>query len=192
MPDMSTPADELDLITLLREDRVINGYSVFKPGFQVLAVHRFGVRERTYSPAVRRFTTPLYKALHILVRNLYGIEIERTVKIGRRVVIGHQSGIVVHPFARIGDDVILRQNNTLGGVSLVQEDWAGEGPILEDGVTLGAGAVILGKVTIGAGARIGPNAVVSKNIPAGAVVMAPPPRVIRPSTRDADTPENEM
>ncbi len=81
-------------------------------------------------------------------RNVYGVEIPYTVEIGRRVVFEHQGGIVIHGKTRIGDDCIIRQSCTLGIRSVDQPEAA---PILEAGVELGAGAVVLGAVRIGAG-----------------------------------------
>ncbi len=185
MYDDCTPPEELGLVELLREDRVRNGRSILKPGFQALATHRFGVYEQKLPRVARLLTSPIYKTLHNFVRNFYGIEIERTVRIGRRLLIGHQSGIVVHPFATIGNNVLLRQNTTLGGVSADHERWLTEGPVLEDGVSVGAGAMIMGRITVGQGARIGPNVVVTRNVPANAVVVATPPRVIRPRAASA-------
>ena len=51
-------------------------------------------------------------------RNGYGIELPHTAVIGRRLVIEHQHGIVVHGAVRMGDDCILRQGVTLGNKSL--------------------------------------------------------------------------
>jgi serine O-acetyltransferase len=110
------------------------------------------------------------------IRNHYGIELPRTTIIGRRLRIGHQAGIVIHPRAEIGDDCLIRQNVTIGAAS-DERTW--EAPKLENGVQIGCGAAILGQITIGEGARVGPNAVVMTNIPAGATVCAPPSRIIQ-------------
>ena len=56
------------------------------------------------------------------------------------------------------------------------------------GVEVGCGAAILGQVTIGDGARIGPNAVVMTNVPAGATVFAPSPRIIYPRGAEFSAP----
>ena len=56
---------------------------------------------------------------------------------------------------------------TLGGKDMEIENM----PRICDGVYLGAGAKVLGKLTVGAGATIGANAVVTKDVPAGAVVI---------------------
>ncbi len=117
----------------------------------------------------------LYIALYRYIRNHYGIEVYYSTKIGRRVVFGHQNGIVIHPFAEIGDDCLIRQNVTIGAA---KQGPGREAPKLGAGVRVGCGAVIVGDVTIGEGAIIGPNAVVMTDVPAGATVFAENPRIM--------------
>jgi serine O-acetyltransferase len=110
-----------------------------------------------------------------IARGLTGIEIHPGATIGRRFFIDHGMGVVIGETAEIGDDVTLYHGVTLGGTS-----WK-EGkrhPTLENGVVVGAGAKILGPITIGAGAKIGSNAVVVKNVPAGATAAGIPARIL--------------
>jgi len=111
------------------------------------------------------------------VRNHYGIELPATTKVGRRLLLGHQSGIVIHPHAEIGDDCMIRQNVTIGAAT--PDRVLQEAPTLGNGVQVGVGAVIVGRVTIGDGVRIGPTAVVLTNVAAGASVFVVPPRIIQ-------------
>jgi serine O-acetyltransferase len=117
----------------------------------------------------------LYRILFRHCRNVYGIEIPYSARLGRRVKVEHQGGIVVHGASIIDDGCILRQNCTLGIRSM---DALQDAPELGKGVSVGAGAVILGRVTIGAGAAIGANAVVLHDVPAGALAVGIPARVI--------------
>jgi serine O-acetyltransferase len=103
-------------------------------------------------------------------RFLTGIEIHPAAKIGRRLFIDHGMGVVIGETAEIGDDVTLYQQVTLGGTKL---NRGKRHPTLGDGVIVGAGAKILGGFTVGQGARIGPNALVLREVPPGARVLAP-------------------
>jgi len=100
-----------------------------------------------------------------------GVEIHPGAVIGRRFFIDHGMGVVIGETAEIGDDVMIYHDVTLGGRSLARVK---RHPTLEDGVVVGAGARILGPVTIGAGAQVGANAVVVRDVPAGAVVVGVP------------------
>jgi serine O-acetyltransferase len=91
------------------------------------------------------------------------------------LIIGHQGGVVIHFNSRIGDDCVILQNVTLGAAS---DATFMRGPVLGNRVKVGCGAVIIGGITIGDDVHIGPNTVVTTNIPAGSIVVAPPPRVI--------------
>jgi serine O-acetyltransferase len=117
----------------------------------------------------------LYQTLFRGVRNFYGIELPYSARIGRRVVIEHQHGVVVHGNSVIGDDCILRQGVTLGSRTM---DRPSDAPHLGDRVSVGAGAKLLGAISIGDGAQIGANAVVRIDVPAGAVAVGIPARLV--------------
>jgi serine acetyltransferase len=106
--------------------------------------------------------------------SLFGCSIDVPIRtsIGSGIRIHHGMGLVIHADAVIGELVTLRQGVTVGAVS-------GSGaPILEKGVDVGAGAMILGAITIGAGARIGAGAVVMRDVPSGRVVVGNPGREV--------------
>jgi serine O-acetyltransferase len=84
-------------------------------------------------------------------------------------------GVVIGETSEIGEDCTLYHGVTLGGTSWQKGK---RHPTLENGVVVGAGAKILGPITIGAGARVGSNAVVVKDIPAGASVVGVPGHVV--------------
>ncbi|WP_052153114.1 serine acetyltransferase [Devosia sp. LC5] len=163
---------------LVREDLEVNQRDWGRPGTRAAVVYRFGVWARSREHGLTRF---IFSALHSLVnryiRNVYGIEISPTAKIGRRLHIGHQGGIVIHRHATIGDDLLIRQGVTLGIGGIDRREFGPEfAPVLGDRVDLGVGAVVMGKVRIGNDVKIGPNAVVVTDVPDSTTVMAPPSR----------------
>lgn len=117
-----------------------------------------------------------------VARGLTGIEIHPGAVIGRRVFIDHGFGVVIGETAEIGDDCTIYQGVTLGGTSL--HKGAKRHPTLERGVIVSAGAKVLGGFTIGEGAKIGSNAVVIKEVPAGATAVGIPARIIRKETHN--------
>ncbi len=117
----------------------------------------------------------LARFLSHMARWFTGIEIHPGATIGRRFFIDHGMGVVIGETAEIGDDVTLYHGVTLGGTS-----WK-EGkrhPTLGNGVVVGAGAKVLGPIHIGDGAKIGSNAVVVKDVPAGATAAGIPARIL--------------
>jgi serine O-acetyltransferase len=108
-------------------------------------------------------------------RFLTGVEIHPGATLGRRVFIDHGMGVVIGETAEIGDDCTLYHGVTLGGTS-----WnkGKRHPTLGRGVVVGAGAKILGPILIGAEAKIGSNAVVVREVPAGATAVGIPARVV--------------
>jgi serine O-acetyltransferase len=120
----------------------------------------------------------------MLARLLTGIEIHPGAKIGRRVFLDHGLGIVIGETTEIGDDCTIYQGVTLGGTSLYK--GVKRHPTLGKGVVISAGAKVLGGFTVGDGARVGSNAVVLKEIPAGATAVGVPARILHPDLPSSD------
>lgn len=113
-------------------------------------------------------------------RFLTGIEIHPGASIGRRFFIDHGMGIVIGETAEIGDGVMLYHGVTLGGQVLTQTK---RHPTIEDNVTIGAGAKVLGPITVGQGSAVGANAVVTKDVPADHIAVGIPAQA-RPRGKD--------
>ncbi|HEY5930848.1 MAG TPA: serine O-acetyltransferase [Burkholderiales bacterium] len=139
------------------------------PGFHALIFHRLA--HRLWGWGLKW----LGRFISHIGRWLTGIEIHPGATIGRRFFIDHGMGVVIGETAQIGDDCTLYHGVTLGGTS-----WnkGKRHPTLGKGVVVGAGAKILGPITIGNGAKIGSNAVVVKDVPAGATAVGIPARVL--------------
>jgi serine O-acetyltransferase len=175
-PQPLTAEKPLGLCAQIREDWIAHGRDWTKPGFRAVAVHRFGNwRMRIGNKIIRAPFSLLYRSMFRRVRNRYGIELPYSATIGRRVVIEHQGSIVIHGHSVVGDESIIRQGVTLGNKTL---DRPFDAPKLGLRVNVGAGAKILGAVTIGDGANIGANAVVLKDVPAGALAAGVPAKII--------------
>ncbi|KAA3626194.1 MAG: serine O-acetyltransferase [Proteobacteria bacterium] len=121
-----------------------------------------------------------------IARWLTGIEIHPGARIGRRLFIDHGMGVVIGETAEIGDECTLYHGVTLGGTSW---DRGKRHPTLGRDVVVGAGAKVLGPITIADGVRIGSNAVVLKDVPAGATVVGVPGVV---ATRQPDRVDPEQ
>ena len=145
------------------------------PGFHALQFHRlshwlWGHRFRWLARWVSHWG-----------RFFTGIEIHPGATIGRRVFIDHGMGVVIGETAVIGDDCTLYHGVTLGGTS-----WnkGKRHPTLGRGVVIGAGAKVLGPITVEAGAKVGSNAVVVKDVPAGATAVGIPARIFEPGQEE--------
>lgn len=110
-----------------------------------------------------------------LTRKLTGVEIHPGAVLGEGVFIDHATGVVIGETAEVGDNVTIYHGVTLGGTSL---DGGKRHPTVGDGVTIGAGAKVLGAITIGSESQIGANSVVVKSVPPGAVVVGVPGQIV--------------
>lgn len=141
------------------------------PGLHALLFHRLA--HKLWQARLRW----LARWLSHWARWLTGIEIHPGATIGRRFFIDHGMGVVIGETAEIGDDCTLYHGVTLGGTS-----WAKgkRHPTLEAGVVIGAGAKVLGPITVGREGKVGSNAVVVRDVPAGATAVGIPARIIEP------------
>lgn len=125
-----------------------------------------------------RIAHPLYRSgmfflarlVSEVARMLTGIEIHPGAVIGRRLVIDHGVGVVIGETAVVGDDCIIFHTTTLGGTKF---DPVKRHPTVGNRVLIGAGAKVLGPITLGDDCRIGANAVVMHDVPAGHNVLGP-------------------
>src|SRR5690242_11623527 len=165
-----------DIACILERDPAArSGWEILTcyPGLHAIYIHKlarwFWLRNLRW---LGRFTSHLG-------RWLTGIEIHPGAKIGSCVFIDHGMGVVIGETAEVGDGCTIYQGVTLGGTTLYR--GTKRHPTLGAGVVVGAGAKILGGFTVGEGARIGSNAVVVKEVPAGATVVGIPGRIVEGS-----------
>lgn len=171
----SNPAG-IDFWALVAEDYRTNNRDWLSQGFWTLFWHRFGNwRMSVRSKLLRAPLTILYRIMYRLCQWICGMMLPYTVRVGRRVRLDHFGGMILVA-QTIGDDVIIRQNTTFGidGLDALQDR-----PVIGNRVEIGAGAVIIGRLHVGDDAIIGANAVVTKDVPAGAIVGGVPARLIR-------------
>jgi serine O-acetyltransferase len=119
-------------------------------------------------------------------RALTGIEIHPAADIGRGLFIDHGSGVVIGETASIGNDVTLYQGVTLGGTGFATGK---RHPTVQDNVTIGSGAKLLGPITIGHGAKIGANSVVVTDVPPNTTVVGNPGHPVRVDGRRPEGPD---
>jgi len=145
---------------------------LFYPGVQAVILYRL-------SHALHVMGVPLLpRAISYFGRFLTGAEIHPAARIGRRFFIDHATGVVIGETAEVGDNVMLYHGVTLGG-----HGWWRDGkgdkrhPTIEDNVTIGVGAAILGPVTVRKNSRIGALSVIVDDIPENSTVLCPKGRL---------------
>jgi serine O-acetyltransferase len=152
------------------------------PGVQALLVHRVAHELHGIGiPIVPR-------SLSMASRMLTGIEIHPAASIGQGFFIDHGAGVVIGETAEIGDDVTLYQGVTLGGTGF---STGKRHPTLQDNVTVGAGAKLLGAITVGHGAKIGANSVVIHDVEPNSTVVGNPGHAVRVDGRKPEGPDND-
>ena len=116
------------------------------------------------------------RCLSQIARWWTGIEIHPGARVGCGLFIDHGMGVVIGETAVVGDDVTLFQGVTLGGTG---KEQGKRHPNIGHRVVIGAGAKVLGNITISDDVRIGANAVVVRDVPAGATVVGVPGRIVK-------------
>jgi serine O-acetyltransferase len=149
-------------------------------GVQALLSHR--VAHALYEAGV-----PLVpRTLAFASRAVTGVEIHPAAKIGADFFIDHGSGVVIGETAEIGDRVTLYQGVTLGGTGFARGK---RHPTVEDDVTVGSGAKLLGPVRVGHGSKVGANTVVIEDVPPLATVVGNPGHPVRVEGRKVEGPD---
>lgn len=158
----------------LREDWRTHERDIWRQGLWTLAIYRFG-RWRYRLPALlRKPFSLLYKLLKVFGQMITGIDLPCETRIGRRLRIEHFGGIIISGDSVIGDDVVIRNGVTIG----LKRTGQPGAPVIGDRVDIGAGAKILGAIRVGNDSIIGANAVVLQDVPAGALAVGIPARII--------------
>jgi serine O-acetyltransferase len=121
-------------------------------------------------------------------RALTGIEIHPGAKIGDGFFIDHGAGVVIGETAEIGSRVTIYQGDTLGGTGFQRGK---RHPTIEDNVTIGSGAKLLGPITVGHGSKVGANTVVVTDVPEHATVVGNPGHIVRVEGRKPEGPDTD-
>jgi serine O-acetyltransferase len=152
------------------------------PGVQAILSHRF-------SHALSSASVPLVpRTIAYLSRMATGIEIHPAARIGSELFIDHGTGVVIGETVEIGDRVTLFQGVTLGGTGFATGK---RHPTVEDNVTIGSGAKLLGPITIGHGAKVGANSVVIHDVPPNSTVVGNPGHPVRVEGRRPEGPDTD-
>ena len=128
------------------------------------------------------------RAIAYTSRAVTGVEIHPAAKIGSDFFIDHGSGVVIGETAEIGNRVTLYQGVTLGGTGFARGK---RHPTLEDNVTVGSGAKLLGPVTVGRNAKVGANTVVIEDVPPETTVVGNPGHPVRVEGRPVEGPDTD-
>ena len=151
-------------------------------GVQALLAHRV-------AHALWESEVPLIpRTIAYTSRAITGVEIHPAATIGTDFFIDHGSGVVIGETAEIGDRVTLYQGVTLGGTGFARGK---RHPTLDDDVTVGSGAKLLGPVTVGRNAKVGANTVVIEDVPAETTVVGNPGHPVRVEGRPVEGPDTD-
>ena len=155
------------------------------PGVKALFFHRIA---NFFSKA--KFDL-IARLISQLSRFFTGIEIHPKAEIGKNFFIDHGMGVVIGETSEIGDNVTIYHATTLGGISpSIKSDEQRDvkrHPTLKNNVVVGSGAQVLGPIIVGENAKIGANAVVTKDVPANAVMVGIPAKNVNEDGSKSDT-----
>ncbi len=150
------------------------------PGIQAVLAHRV-------AHGLHGLGLPLVpRSIAMLSRAATGIEIHPAAKIGEGVFIDHGAGVVIGETAEVGRNVTIYQGVTLGGTGFA---CGKRHPTVEDNVTIGSGAKLLGPIRVGHGAKVGANSVIVHDVPPNSTVVGNPGHPVRIDGRRPEGPD---
>ena len=168
-----------DLRAVRKRDPACTGYLEVMLNFKgFLACQTYRIAHRLWQHGRHA----LAQALQSRVSAVFHVDIHPAAEIGHGILIDHATGVVIGETARIGNNVSILQQVTLGGCGLSRGEK--RHPTVGDGVLIGAGAILLGPISVGDGAKIGSHAVVLADVKNGTTVVGNPAReVVRASVK---------
>ena len=175
----------LDLAAVRGRDPAARGVGTVEilatwPGLHAVLAYRV-------AHALHGIGVPLLpRLISALSRSITGIEIHPAARIGDGLFIDHGMGVVIGETAELGDDVTLYQGVTLGGTGFATGK---RHPTVQDNVTIGSGAKLLGPIVVGHGSKIGANSVVIHDVPANSTVVGNPGHPVRVDGRRPEGPD---
>jgi serine O-acetyltransferase len=150
------------------------------PGIQAVLAHRI-------AHGLHGAGVPVVpRTIAMLSRAATGIEIHPAAVLGEGLFIDHGAGVVIGETAEVGDNVTLYQGVTLGGTGF---SCGKRHPTVEDNVTIGSGAKLLGPITVGHGAKVGANSVIVHDVPPNSTVVGNPGHPVRIDGRRPEGPD---
>jgi serine O-acetyltransferase len=176
-----------DVAAVTTRDPAARGAGSFEilaswPGVHALLAHRV-------AHALHGAGVPFApRAIATFSRAATGIEIHPAADIGDGLFIDHGTGVVIGETVRIGNDVTLYQGVTLGGTGFATGK---RHPTVQDNVTIGSGAKLLGPITVGHGSKIGANSVVIHDVPPNSTVVGNPGHPVRVEGRRPEGPDTD-
>jgi len=142
----------------------------FHTGLQAVSMyrlsHRLGMEGRKLEA----------REVNYVAHQMTGCDIHPGATIGKRFFVDHATGVVIGETAIIGDDVMIYQGVTLGGVST---NKGKRHPTVGNHVVVGCNASVLGDIVIGNNVRIGAGSVVLKDVPDDCTVVGVPGKIVK-------------
>lgn len=128
----------------------------------------------------KKFFLPLFILTKFYYRHLqikFGVQIGYDLNPGGGFFLGHYSGIVVHSYSQIGDNLIIHQGVTIGTTDRGV-------PKIGNNVTIGANVCIIGEVIIGDNCTIGAGSIITKSFANNSVIVGNPARLLRTKAKE--------
>ena len=143
-----------------------------KKGRLIIKIFIYGKAHINKKSMWDKFNFFIYKILNaIFVIGLFNTEIKASKSISNDLLLYHPYGIVINPNSTIKENVIIRQQVTIGNKGEKEKDGC---PTIGKNVEIGAGAKLIGPISIGDNSIIGANAVVTKSFPNNSIIVGVP------------------
>ncbi|KAK9846498.1 hypothetical protein WJX81_005338 [Elliptochloris bilobata] len=161
-----------DIIAYRERDPACDKYSsalLYYKGYHAVQVHRIAHQ------LWLRGQTIMARALQSRISEVFAVDIHPAAVLGKGILLDHATGVVIGETARVGNNVSIMQNVTLGGTG---KETGVRHPQVHDNVLIGACATVLGNIAINKGAQVAAGSLVLKDVAPRTMVAGSPAKVV--------------
>lgn len=145
------------------------------PSLRVISLYRIGNKLSCFEGVI--LVKFIILRLRFKMLKMWGCDISFNANIGENLILPHPIGIVIGDSVKIGNNVVIYQNVTIGAKN--RSDKIVDYPVIGNSVTIFPNSIVIGKINIGNNSMVGAGSIVIEDVPPNSIVVGNPAKIIK-------------